>query len=142
MCGIAGLVCLGQSCATDDHVRLVAQMCELQVHRGPDDTGVVPLGDACLGANRLSIIDLSQAGHMPMATPDRRWWIAYNGEVYNFQALRDELLREGRVFQSRTDTTRLSASSGWVIHTSMLASALRDTSLLRRYQPSDGRRSL
>jgi asparagine synthase (glutamine-hydrolysing) len=104
MCGIAGLVCLGQSCATDDHVRLVAQMCELQVHRGPDDTGVVPLGDACLGANRLSIIDLSQAGHMPMATPDRRWWIAYNGEVYNFQALRDELLREGRVFQSRTDT--------------------------------------
>jgi len=104
MCGIAGLVCLGQSCATDDHVRLVAQMCELQVHRGPDDTGVVPLGDACLGANRLSIIDLSQAGHMPMATPDRRWWITYNGEVYNFQSLREELLREGCVFQSRTDT--------------------------------------
>jgi len=79
-------------------------MCKLQVHRGPDDSGVVSLGDVCLGANRLSIIDLSSAGHMPMATEDDRWWIAYNGEVYNFQLLRDELTRQGQAFRSGTDT--------------------------------------
>jgi asparagine synthase (glutamine-hydrolysing) len=114
MCGIAGLVCLGGSCEPEDHRRTVTRMCALQVHRGPDDTGVEVLGHACLGTNRLSIIDLSAAGHMPMATEDGRWWITYNGEVYNFQPLREELARLGHRFRSGNDTeTVLHAFARW-----------------------------
>ena len=79
-------------------------MCELQSHRGPDDDGVISLGRVCLGSNRLSIIDLSPAGHMPMSDAEENWWIAYNGETYNFQSLREELVRSGHQFRSRTDT--------------------------------------
>jgi asparagine synthase (glutamine-hydrolysing) len=104
VCGIAGLVCLTGACRGDDHERIVSRMCDLQVHRGPDDRGLAGLGRACLGTTRLSIIDLTPAGHMPMATDEGRWWIAYNGEVYNFPALRDELARRGHAFRSRTDT--------------------------------------
>lgn len=104
MCGIAGLVCLRPSCGGEDHSRIVERMCDLQVHRGPDDHGVVSLGHVCLGANRLSIIDLTPAGHMPMHDGQERWWIAYNGEVYNFAEVREELSRCGHIFHSRTDT--------------------------------------
>jgi len=91
-------------CHEDEHLALVQQMCDLQRHRGPDDQGVVSLGPVCLGAVRLSIIDLSEAGRMPMASEDGRWWISYNGEVFNFQELREELLRAGHTFRSKTDT--------------------------------------
>ncbi len=104
MCGIAGLVCLSGACRPDEHVRLVNGLCDLQVHRGPDDRHVVSLPGVCLGVNRLRVIDLTPAGRMPMATEDGRWWIAYNGEVYNFQALREELARAGHAFRSRSDT--------------------------------------
>jgi asparagine synthase (glutamine-hydrolysing) len=79
-------------------------MCELQTHRGPDDTGVISLGHVCLGSNRLSIIDLSAAGHMPMSDAEEDLWIVYNGETYNFQPLREELARHGHQFRSKTDT--------------------------------------
>jgi asparagine synthase (glutamine-hydrolysing) len=79
-------------------------MCELQSHRGPDDQGACALGSVCFGSNRLSIIDLSAAGHMPMSDPSGRWWIVYNGETYNFSALRDALIERGHAFVSRTDT--------------------------------------
>jgi asparagine synthase (glutamine-hydrolysing) len=79
-------------------------MCSIQTHRGPDDDGVVTIGNACLGAVRLSIIDLTEAGHMPMADESGRWWISYNGEVYNFKELREELRRCGHTFRSQTDT--------------------------------------
>ena len=79
-------------------------MCDLQTHRGPDDSGVVSLGPICLGSNRLSIIDLSAAGHMPMSDAEENLWIVYNGETYNFQSLRDELIRYGHEFRSKTDT--------------------------------------
>ena len=69
---------------------VVGKMCDLQRHRGPDDRGMVSLGHVCLGSDRLSIIDLSEAGHMPMSDENGDWWIAYNGEVYNFRELRDE----------------------------------------------------
>jgi asparagine synthase (glutamine-hydrolysing) len=78
-------------------------MCDLQVHRGPDDRGVTDIGRVCLGSNRLAIIDLSAAGHMPMTDGDG-WWITYNGEIYNFQEVREELIRHGHQFKSRTDT--------------------------------------
>ena len=103
MCGIAGLVCVTPSRCRDDHSRIVAKMCDLQVHRGPDDRGVVDVGNVCLGSNRLSIIDLSAAGHMPMSDSEGAW-IAYNGEVYNFMEVRDELTRRGHQFRSKTDT--------------------------------------
>jgi asparagine synthase (glutamine-hydrolysing) len=103
MCGIAGLVCLTRERCREDHTRLVAGMCDLQVHRGPDDRGVESLGHVCLGSNRLAIIDLSAAGHMPMTDGDGGW-IAYNGEIYNFQEVREELIRCGHHFKSRTDT--------------------------------------
>jgi asparagine synthase (glutamine-hydrolysing) len=104
MCGIAGLICFRTSCDPDDHIRLVKRLCELQAHRGPDSEGVVSLGDACLGAVRLSIIDLSDAARIPMSDPSDRWWISYNGEVYNFAELREELERAGHTFRSRGDT--------------------------------------
>jgi asparagine synthase (glutamine-hydrolysing) len=103
MCGIAGLICTSPEHCRTDHARIVARMCDLQEHRGPDDRGVECIGRVCLGSNRLRIIDLSAAGHMPMSDEDGRW-ITYNGEVYNFQALRAELVRQGHEFRSRTDT--------------------------------------
>ena len=104
MCGIAGLVCLKEGCDEHDHVALVSSMCDMQTHRGPDDRGVLALGTVCLGSNRLSIIDLSSAGHMPMASAGGRYWIVYNGEAYNFRQLRDELVARGYSFASSTDS--------------------------------------
>lgn len=73
-------------------------------HRGPDDRGVWIKEGMNLGHNRLSIIDLSPAGHQPMLSVSGRYVIVYNGEVYNFQELRKELLDQGVSFRSHTDT--------------------------------------
>lgn len=104
MCGIAGLLCLDPACDGSEHEELVGRMCGIQHHRGPDDGGVVALDRVCLGARRLSIIDLSPAGHMPMRDASGRWWITYNGEVYNFGEIRRELEAAGHTFHSHTDT--------------------------------------
>ena len=104
MCAIAGVICSTPNCQSLDHLAVVRRMCELQAHRGPDDQGACELGNICLGSNRLSIIDLSRAGHMPMSDPSGRWWIVYNGETYNFSAVRDALSERGHTFVSRTDT--------------------------------------
>ncbi|MGH8130727.1 MAG: asparagine synthase (glutamine-hydrolyzing), partial [Steroidobacteraceae bacterium] len=104
MCGIAGLVSLSGQDLTERDAALVSTMCDIQAHRGPDDRGVTLLGRAALGSNRLSIIDLSQAGHMPMSDPRTGRWITYNGEVYNFAEVRRELEASGRQFRSHTDT--------------------------------------
>lgn len=104
MCGIAGLVSLSGKDLADDGAAVVSTMCDVQVHRGPDDRGVTALGRAVLGSNRLSIIDLSEAGHMPMSDPRTGRWITFNGEVYNFAELRNELQACGHQFRSHTDT--------------------------------------
>ena len=104
MCGLAGLIRVSDGGPAIDAGALVRKMCGLQAYRGPDDSGVVDLGRVCLGSLRLSIIDLSPAGHMPMSDESGRWWITYNGEVYNFATVREELLALGHAFQSRTDT--------------------------------------
>jgi len=73
-------------------------------HRGPDDRGVFvdkPIG---LGHARLSIIDLSANGHQPMADADKRFWITYNGEIYNFPDLKNDLIKDGVQFRSNSDT--------------------------------------
>jgi asparagine synthase (glutamine-hydrolysing) len=99
MCGICGYV---GTHAPD----LLAPMCLRMAHRGPDDMGSWhdPLREVGLGHRRLSIIDLSPAGHQPMSNEDGTVWISYNGEVYNFQELREGLLARGHRFRSRTDT--------------------------------------
>jgi asparagine synthase (glutamine-hydrolysing) len=86
-------------------------MVAVQHHRGPDAQRVEVLGDgaAGLGHNRLSIIDLSDAGIQPMCDPSRRYWIVFNGELYNYLELRRELETE-RVFHTNTDTEVLLAA--------------------------------
>ena len=75
-------------------------------HRGPDDGGAWtdPANRVALGHRRLSIVDLSPAGHKPMPNEDGTVWITYNGEVYNHAALRAELEAKGHVYRSHTDT--------------------------------------
>src|SRR5947207_1957266 len=101
MCGIAGI--WGE--ANED---LIRRMTETVSHRGPDDAGVKvfagPGPAISLGHRRLSIIDLSAAGHQPMANEDETVWIVFNGEIYNFPELRKNLLSAGHQFRSRTDT--------------------------------------
>ena len=103
MCGIAGI-----AGSADEY--LVERMLAVTRHRGPNDSGTYANrhhrsgSQVTLGNNRLSIIDLSTAGHQPMCNEDGSVWIAYNGEVFNFQELREELLADGHEFKSRTDT--------------------------------------
>lgn len=104
MCGLAGLVLPSDRAFSGDPEAIVKTMCDVQAHRGPDDWGVHRAGRAVLGSRRLAILDLSPAGHMPMSDASGRWWIAYNGEVFNFAEIRTELEALGHVFRSKTDT--------------------------------------
>lgn len=79
-------------------------MMDAVAHRGPDGEGHWIEGNVALGHRRLSIIDLSPAGHQPMVSADGRYVLTYNGEVYNFRELRAELEARGRWFRSRTDS--------------------------------------
>ena len=101
MCGIAGLYGLSGSLDADPAV--IDAMCQRIIHRGPDDRGVFrhPIGH--IGMQRLSIIDLS-SGHQPIANEDRTVWIVFNGEIYNFRELRQQLQDAGHVFTTHTDT--------------------------------------
>ena len=81
---------------------LIKQMNDKVLHRGPDDEGYFFGGNFAFGHRRLSIIDLSQAGHQPMQR--KHFWIVYNGEVYNYVELRDELISLGHFFQTTSDT--------------------------------------
>lgn len=101
MCGITGYVDFtGRPAST----RVVQAMADMIRHRGPDDEGVYVEGALALGHRRLSIIDLSTAASQPMASPDGRYVIVYNGEIYNFKELRIELQSKGVRFNSHSDT--------------------------------------
>ncbi len=101
MCGISGIVNLKDR--TIERAEVVAMMDAMR-HRGPDDEGVY-LDDAVgLGFVRLSVIDLSQGGHQPMFSTDRRYAMIYNGEIYNYLELRQELIEADYVFETQTDT--------------------------------------
>ncbi|MDO8512120.1 MAG: asparagine synthase (glutamine-hydrolyzing) [bacterium] len=102
MCGITGKINLsGKAVLPDD----IEKMNEAIKHRGPDDGGIYisPKKNVGLGHRRLSIIDLSPLGHQPMRYLDR-YWIVFNGEIYNFQEKRDLLEKDGYIFKSKTDT--------------------------------------
>src|SRR5579864_1908760 len=81
----------------------VHKMCQIIVHRGPDDEGIYTKGAEGLGMRRLSIIDLG-GGHQPIHNEDRSVWIVFNGEIYNFPELRAELLSRGHQFYTHSDT--------------------------------------
>lgn len=98
MCGIVGSIGRG-GVATD-----LAQAILKLAHRGPDDSGKWEEAGAQLGFVRLSIIDLSPAGHQPMVSPDGRYVIVFNGEIYNFSELRSELASHGETFSGNSDT--------------------------------------
>lgn len=102
MCGIAGVVNFQ---GLENHGG-VEYIIDSQTHRGPDHYGKwrSPDGFCALGFNRLSIIDLSPAGHQPMLDPDTGNTIIFNGEIYNFLELRERLLEHGDKFHSKTDT--------------------------------------
>ncbi|MGB7132291.1 MAG: asparagine synthase (glutamine-hydrolyzing) [Candidatus Sulfotelmatobacter sp.] len=100
MCGIAGIV------STDGEpieAATIHRMCQAIVHRGPDDEGLFVKDGVGLGMRRLSIIDVS-GGHQPVFNEDRSVWIVFNGEIYNFPELREELLKRGHKFSTYTDT--------------------------------------
>lgn len=121
MCGICGIL---DSRGPADMPQALSRMCQLAAHRGPDDEGLALFGAGgalwrsgdgnpagCpggwmvgLGHRRLSIIDLSPAGHQPMADASGRYWLVFNGEVYNYIELRRELEQVGKVFRSHTDS--------------------------------------
>jgi asparagine synthase (glutamine-hydrolysing) len=104
MCGIAGILSFNSSSGSSIG-RLESMQKALQ-HRGPDDEGIFvsPDRQAALAHTRLSILDLSSAGHQPMSTADGRYWITFNGEIYNFDRLRQQLISQGEQFNSHTDT--------------------------------------
>ncbi len=110
MCGIAGIIQFDRSSVQGSKI---AAMMERMKHRGPDDEGIFTEENVGLGFVRLSIIDLSPLGHQPMfadreplqaGRKNERFAIVYNGEVYNYVELRNELRAKGYTFQSNTDT--------------------------------------
>lgn len=109
MCGICGKLSLAGKPVPEG---LIRKMTSVLAHRGPDGEGVYlsaghPDSNSAitvgLGHKRLSIIDLSDAGRQPMANEDKTIWMVFNGEIYNFRSLRDELEHKGHQFNSRTD---------------------------------------
>jgi len=160
MCGICGVIDLH---AQKVRVDTLSQMCKLMAHRGPDDQGMVFIKgnqyleakdssefipdtnpfEVGLGHRRLSIIDLSIDAHQPMCNEDGKIWIVFNGEIYNFQELRERLEKEGHWFKSKSDTeTILHAYEEWGVEClsrfrGMFAFAIWDSNLQRLFMARD-----
>ncbi len=116
MCGIAGFLDRSGEYAPDRLDGLVTAMTDAIAHRGPDDSGLWndPAAGIVLGHRRLSIIDLSAEGHQPMTGPGGNQVIVFNGEIYNFQELREELETCGHRFHGHSDTeVMLAAFAQW-----------------------------
>ena len=101
MCGIAGQYCYGGSRPDE---KLLAAMSERLAHRGPDGQGTYIHRNIGLAHRRLAIIDLSENAHQPMSNEDNTLWLVYNGEIYNYPELREEVERKGHTFRSKTDS--------------------------------------
>lgn len=107
MCGIAGIINYGSKPVRQE--RIYSMMASIK-HRGPDDEGTFFEDNIGLGFVRLSILDLSAAGHQPMFSADNRFVCIFNGEIFNYIELRDELSGKGHTFQTGTDTEVLLAA--------------------------------
>ncbi len=110
MCGITGIV---YSDGRPVEHNILSKMTRAMQHRGPDDEGIKIIQDpksrmrnlqVGLGHRRLSIIDLTKLGHQPMTNEDETIWITFNGEIYNFKELRNDVVKLGHVFKSESDT--------------------------------------
>lgn len=101
MCGICGILYRDKERPVD--LTILKKMTDTIVHRGPDDEGHVQLPGVGLGMRRLSIIDLS-TGKQPISNEDESIWIVFNGEIYNYRELRNELKKAGHVFRTESDT--------------------------------------
>lgn len=99
MCGIAGYFSAGG----DAQQAVVQAMCDVIKHRGPDDEGFHVEGPCAIGMRRLSIIDLA-TGHQPISNEDGSVWVVFNGEIYDFQTLRNNLISQGHCFRTHSDT--------------------------------------
>jgi len=111
MCGLAGMMALHGGKVEPD---VIERMADALRHRGPDDAGSFVQGPVGLGFRRLSILDLSPSGHQPMASYDGRYIIVFNGEIYNYVELRQELIGLGYAFRSSGDSeVLLCAYAAW-----------------------------
>src|ERR1700684_2867075 len=105
MCGISGAFAFSSGAKPLDHA-VIARLNEFQRRRGPDGAGLWASPDKriVLGHRRLAIIDTGSSGAQPMSDASGRWVVSFNGEVYNYRALRGELERLGCVFRTNSDT--------------------------------------
>lgn len=140
MCGICGVLHFdGQP----PSVEILTAMTESIHHRGPDGGGLHITGPIGLGHRRLAIIDLSESAEQPMTNEDGSLWITYNGEIYNFVEIRNELEKRGHIFRSKSDTEIiLHAYETWGVDclsrfNGMFAFALWDASLQRLWLVRD-----
>ena len=159
MCGICGEVDFHRGVKAEP----IRRMCKVLTHRGPDDEGMVfvkgnqrvEVGNSlefspvencfevAMGHRRLSIIDLSATGHQPMCNEDGKIWIVFNGEIYNFQKIREELEKKGHSFKSKSDTeVILHAYEQWGVEClshfrGMFAFAIWDSNLQRLFMARD-----
>ena len=102
MCGIAGILNLANNQKKAD-LKEIERMISIQKHRGPDEFGIFRNRDIDIGHARLSIIDLS-SGQQPMSNEDDSVWIVFNGEIFNYIELREELVKKGHKFKTSSDT--------------------------------------
>lgn len=104
MCRISGIITRNAELRAS--VSKVKSMCNALKHGGPDDEGIFSdeEGHVTFGHRRLSIIDLSQNGHQPMADDQKKIWITFNGEIYNYLEIKQQLISEGATFHSGSDT--------------------------------------
>ena len=100
MCGIAGIF---HRRGGRPEPEVLDRMTDRLIHRGPDARGTYIHNGAGLGHRRLSIIGVSD-GAQPMSNEDGQVWVSYNGEIYNYQALKAELISLGHTFKSKSDT--------------------------------------
>ncbi len=119
MCGIVGLFDTAASTNGPELERLASSMADTLRHRGPDDAGTwtAPECGIAFGHRRLSVVDLSDAGHQPMRSATGRYVITFNGEIYNYPDLRRDLIRRGHAFRGDSDTeVMLAAIEEWGVH--------------------------
>lgn len=101
MCGITGIININQQKTNESYIHA---MTDAIAHRGPDGKGIFIDGNISLGHRRLSILDLSKHGTQPMSSQSKNWTIVFNGCIYNYRELKQELINKGYIFQSTTDT--------------------------------------